>query len=262
MIAARAISLCLLFAFPLLSFSQESEIKHFNARWDTLTVQEREVPGEAIRRLRQDEDFWWLDSNNKQHSSSVILNKKERKRKDGEKGQEGRNRKDGQQYEAVEDEYKPVTSRPWFQAVLWFIILGGFATFLAIYLAGSNIGLFRKKNRVLGKPEESGPMPEDIFAINYQKEIDKAVQDANYRLAVRLHFLRLLKNMADRSLIHYKQDKTNFEYLTEVAAKNFYSSFFRATRNYEYSWYGLFPVSNEAYQTIKKDFDKLEQELK
>jgi hypothetical protein len=97
---------------------------------------------------------------------------------------------------------------------------------------------------------------EDIFAINYQKEIDKAAAAKNYRLAIRLMFLRLLKTMSEQNVIQYKQDRTNFDYLTQLMNTRLYNDFFRITRNYEYVWYGKLSVSDETYAVIKKDFDQ------
>lgn len=231
----------LLLVLPLATLAQEDiidpENKYFYKRYDTLSIEERNVPADVVKRLREDKAFWYMDSTSSLHRKV-------------------------EKNEQNDVQYVPVGRRSWFQGLLWFVIIAGFAVFLGIYLSGSSIGLFRKKNKLQASPEEPGFIPEDIFAINYQREIEKAVAEGNYRLAVRLHFLRLLKDMSDRNLIRYKQDKTNFDYLTELASTSHYSQFFRATRNYEYSWYGLFPVSNDAYRTIKKDFDTLEQQLK
>ena len=106
------------------------------------------------------------------------------------------------------------------------------------------------------------PITEDIFAINYQKEIDKAAAQGNFRLATRLMFLRLLRTMAEKNIIHYQQDKTNMDYLVELNNSPIYRDFFRITRNYEYTWYGLFPLSIDEYQLIRTDFDRLEKELR
>ena len=221
--------------------------KYFYKREDTLSVMERKLPPGSINRIRQDKAFWYMDSTSSLGKSP------------GLKEEQGGHIKDKDKNKP--EEYTPLARRSWFQTLLWIIIMGGFATFLAIYLAGSKVGLFRKKNILRDNQPGQEQMPEDIFAINYQKEIDKAVDQANYRLAVRLQFLWLLKNMSDRNLIRYTQDKTNFDYLSELQPTHFYNPFFRATRNYEYSWYGLFPVSREGYQTIKRDFDLLQQQL-
>lgn len=97
--------------------------------------------------------------------------------------------------------------RTWVQTLLWIIIVGGFAYAIMWYLMDSQVGLFRKKNvpvnNIDGMVEE---MPEDIFAIQYQQEIDKALAQGNYRLAVRIHFLRLLRNLSDKNMIQYKQE--------------------------------------------------------
>lgn len=156
--------------------------------------------------------------------------------------------------------YTPLGQRVWFKTLVWMIIIGCFAAFLVIYLSGSSVGLFRKKNIVF-KDEDEEEMPDDIFAINYQKETEKAVTVKNYRLAVRLMFLNLLKNMSERKVINYKQDKTNFDYLSELYAGSLYTHFFKVTRNYEYSWYGQFPITDEAFLLIKKDFDQFSDQL-
>lgn len=146
-----------------------------------------------------------------------------------------------------------------FQTLLWLIIIGGFATFLIMYLYNSNAGLFRKSNSIA--TGEADRETTDIFSINYQKEIDKAVSKSDYRLAIRLMFLRLLKNLSDRNIIQYKQDNTNFDYLLQLQPTGMYADFFRITRNYEYSWYGQFEVDKDKFDVIKKDFDHFDRKL-
>ena len=129
------------------------------------------------------------------------------------------------------------------------------------WLAGSHAGLFRRKNKALQTTGEDELITEDIFAINYQKEIDKAEANANYRLAIRLMFLRLLKVMAEKNIIQYKQDRTNLDYLLQLHPTVYYNNFFRITRNYEYSWYGKFEVAEKAYKVIRNDFDQFDRQL-
>ncbi|MEO6612900.1 MAG: hypothetical protein ABIT05_10470 [Chitinophagaceae bacterium] len=197
-----------------------------------LAVQERTVPDSVVKKAQEDKNFWY--------ANAVIEKEKP---------------------EAYSS-YVPVTLRPWFQTLVWFIIIGGFATFLMIYLSNNNIGLFRKKKVLTTAGEEGEEITEDIFAINYQREIDKAAAAGNYRLAVRLMFLRLLKNMAEKNIIRYQQDKTNFDYLMQLHGTSYYPHFFRITRNYEYSWYGKFDISEENYGLIRKDVDHFETGLR
>lgn len=200
---------------------------------DSFFVQQRKVPDSVVKKMQEDDDFWY---------ANAIIEKEKKKQEE-------------------DSSYIPLGQRSWFQTLIWLIIIGGFAAFLMIYLSGSNVGLFRKKSKPMTTDEDEG-ITEDIFAINYQKEIDKAAAQGNYRLAVRLMFLRLLKNMSEKNIIQYKQDKTNLDYLLQLHPTNYYKDFFRITRNYEYSWYGQFEVSEEAYGIIRNDFNHFENGLR
>ncbi|MEI9944834.1 MAG: hypothetical protein WDN26_11500 [Chitinophagaceae bacterium] len=146
-----------------------------------------------------------------------------------------------------------------FRTLLIIIIIIGFASLLAIYLSGNSVGLFRKSKTIA--QAESEEETEDIFAINYQKEIDKATAAGNYRLAIRLMFLRVLRGLADKNVIKFTQDKTNFDYLLQLNNTPWYANFFRLTRNYEYAWYGHFDVDKEKFNVIKKEFESFERQL-
>lgn len=186
----------------------------------------RKLPDSVMKQLRSDDAFWYADE---------VFKKKQQKQGEG------------------------FTSHPVFQTLLWVAIIAGFVIFLIMYLSNSNVRLFRKNSNIGG--EEDNVDTNDIFAINYQREIDKAVGMSNYRLAVRLMFLRLLKNLSDKNIIQYKQDSTNFDYLLQLQPTVMYPDFFKLTRNYEYSWYGQFDIDKEKFALIKTDFDRFERKI-
>lgn len=194
----------------------------------TDTLKFRRLPDDVIKTLREDKAFWYANE---------TFKKREKKQK----------------------EKSGFTAHPVFQTILWLIIIGGFVTFLILYLYNSNAGLFRKSTSIVG--EETEMETNDIFAINYQKEIEKAVGMSNYRLAVRLMFLRLLRDLSDKNIIQYKQDSTNFDYMMQLRSTVMYPDFFRIARNYEYSWYGQFDIDKEKYFIIKKEFENFETRL-
>jgi hypothetical protein len=190
----------------------------------------RELPDTVSSSLRKDEDFWYADVTVKKTITKPGENQK-------------------------------LTDQSWFQSLLWVIIIGGFGVFVMLYLSNSNIGLFRKKNMLLREGDDFTGT-EDIFAINYQKEIDRAAGSSNYRLAIRLMFLRLLKNLSEKNIIQYKPDRTNLDYLHQLSSTRYYHDFFRITRNYEYSWYGQFQVTEETYKIIKTDMERFDPSTK
>ena len=139
------------------------------------------------------------------------------------------------------------------------VIVVLFLGILSWYLLQNNI-VGRKQSISTGKINED-ITGENIFDINYQKEIEKAVNAADYRLAIRLMFLRLLKRLSQKRIIEYKQERTNFDYLSQLYSTGYYNDFFRLTRNYEYTWYGKFNVNREAFGIIKTEFENFYHKL-
>ena len=210
--------------------------KYFLRKWETengsFTLKQRHLPDSLVKKMQAEDAFWYANAEFKKG------NRKKQK----------------------ESSYVPLARRSWFQTLLWLITIGSFAGFIMWWLAGSNVGLFRKKNRIISDGEED-PDTEDIFAINYQKEIDRAANQGNYRLAIRLMFLQLLKTMSEKDIIQYKQGRTNLDFLGQLIATRYYPDFFRITRNYEYSWYGQFEVTKEAYTFIRNNFSNFTRQL-
>lgn len=94
---------------------------------------------------------------------------------------------------------------------------------------------------------------EDIYKIDFQKLISEAIAKKDFRKAVRLHFLLLLKQLTDKNLIQWKIDKTNKDYSVELTNNRFNKQFKEITFLYEYFWYGNFPIDESKYQnTIEK----------
>jgi hypothetical protein len=195
----------------------------------TDTVQLREVPAAVIDSLRKDDAFWYADK---------TFGKKKMKEKE------------------MKDSKLP---SQWMNMTMLVIIVVIFIGLLAWYLFQNNI--IRRKQRFNPEDKEREISEENIFDINYQQEIEKAIDSANYRLAIRLLFLRLLKNLSQKNIIQYKQERTNFDYLSQLSSGRYYKDFFRLTRNYEYAWYGKFDVSKESFGIIKTDFENFDRKL-
>ena len=104
-------------------------------------------------------------------------------------------------------------------------------------------------------------LSEDIFAINYEQELQKAIANNNFRLGVRLLYLHILRIFADNGILQYKMEKTNSDYLAQLYNTTYYRNFFRLTRNFEYVWYGKFDISAEAFQMIQQDYKNLKEQV-
>jgi len=211
---------------------EKEEARAFLPIWpgQTDSIEVRHLDPAAKKAQQEDEAFWYANKSFK----------KEKKQKGSER--------------------EPLIMHPAFQTISWIVVVAGFITFIIIFLSNSNVGIFRK-NRYIGEMENSETDMDDIFAINYQLELDKAAASGNYRFGVRLLYLRLLRNLADRNIINYTQDRTNFDYLAQLQPTGYYTDFFRLTRHYEYSWYGQFPLEQDKFIIIRKEFENFDKRL-
>jgi hypothetical protein len=94
----------------------------------------------------------------------------------------------------------------------------------------------------------------NIHEITFDEEIERAINQRNYRLAVRLLYLRSLKQLSDAGLIHWQIEKTNSAYLSELNNDEYRSSFTVLTRQFEYVWYGDFPIDGSSFQNLNTLF--------
>lgn len=97
---------------------------------------------------------------------------------------------------------------------------------------------------------------------NIKDLIEDAIAKRNYRMAVRYHFLFVLQQLSRRNLIVYDNTKTDQEYLQEIQKPEIKNAFKKINYIYEFVWYGDFPPSIQDYKKIKKEFDKVEMQIR
>jgi len=142
-----------------------------------------------------------------------------------------------------------------------YIIIGAILGFIIWLFIRLNPAMsFTKKGEnpdVILSEEEKIITQQDIPLL-----IKEALQQQNYRLAVRYYYLLILKMLKDQQVIDYQFQKTNHEYLDEIEAADLRENFDQITRIYDFIWYGNFPVNNEDYLLAEKAFESMQEELK
>jgi hypothetical protein len=99
-------------------------------------------------------------------------------------------------------------------------------------------------------PLKGGVLEEDIHSLDFEKLIREAVQQQQYRLAIRLLFLQALKLLADHHHIHWQPGKTNHDYLEELTDDRLRSGFSELNFYFEYAWYGNFTISPKLFAKV------------
>ncbi len=143
-----------------------------------------------------------------------------------------------------------------YENVWQYVILAAVAG-LAVYLLAKAevLGfLFPRKAQATGMDYEN--LAEDIQEINFDAAIDEAIAVRNFRLAVRLLYLQTLRQLTNAGHIAYKPDKTNRQYVQELANTALQSDFAKLTRQFEFVWYGDFPVDNSQFTIIRDEFNQ------
>ncbi|TKC07601.1 hypothetical protein [Pedobacter frigoris] len=131
--------------------------------------------------------------------------------------------------------------------------------FAVIKIIGADLAIFSKKSKAIQIPYYE--TDDNIHEINFNEEIDKAISSGNYRLAVRLLYLLSLKQLNDKSLIHWLPEKTNQTYLSEIKDENNRIQFSTLTRQFEYIWYGEFMISKDNFTLVKNSFEQFNSQI-
>jgi len=102
---------------------------------------------------------------------------------------------------------------------------------------------------------------EDINHISFDEAIRDAIENKNFRLATRLLYLQSLKRLSDRGYIDWQINKTNSDYIAEVAGKAWQVLFKKLTYQFEYTWYGEKNISGEEFQSLQGQFQQFNNQL-
>ncbi len=99
---------------------------------------------------------------------------------------------------------------------------------------------------------------EQLMGIDFEAEIAQAIQQKQWRFAVRLTYLHALKLLADAEWLAVKKGKTNRDYLYELSGKQVEKDFERLSFIFDYTWYGHFEASDIILAQAKDHFDKIQ----
>lgn len=100
---------------------------------------------------------------------------------------------------------------------------------------------------------------EHIDDVETKSALQIALENGNYRLAVRLQFIASLQMLNTGALILWQKEKTNRDYLRELSGNKLFGPFGKIAHIYEYVWYGNHEVDHDSYFAISPSFDQFNQ---
>ncbi|NMN38445.1 DUF4129 domain-containing protein [Pedobacter sp. SG918] len=139
----------------------------------------------------------------------------------------------------------------------------GLGVALIIFIVVKVIGaekIFTKKPKETILPYDV--ITENIHEIDYEQELQRLVAERKFRLAVRLLYLRALKKLSDAEIIQWQPDKTNYNYLMEISKPELRNDFSQLTLQFDYIWYGDFPIDEVKFDPINQSFNQFNNQIK
>lgn len=103
---------------------------------------------------------------------------------------------------------------------------------------------------------------DEIQESDLDKFLRKALQSNDYKMAIRVYYLMIIKGLSDKELIKWKKDKTNSAYVRELRTTKYYDQFRQITRDFEKSWFGEQEISQTTFQKLQPEFQRFVRVIK
>ena len=147
---------------------------------------------------------------------------------------------------------------PVVKSIFWILAIG-FISFI-LYRLFLGEGIFRR-NRKLDRSGETNEEEAMSDPDSYDRLIKDAIAIGNFRLALRYRYIQTLQRLSAKGAINFSVDKTNYEYIREIAPARLQKDFASITYNYEYVWYGRFDINEQKYGRMQNEVNLFTQKI-
>ena len=141
-----------------------------------------------------------------------------------------------------------------FFKVFFFILVIGLLAYITLRLMGNSVFLSNKRVDRNNLDYSIEKVEADIHQSDLEGFARHALDKQDYKLAIRLYFLQILKELSVSKLIKWKRDKTNNEYIREMRSHEFFKDFRHLTRQFERVWYGDVNVQEKEFNVLRPQF--------
>jgi hypothetical protein len=142
--------------------------------------------------------------------------------------------------------------------IIAYIVVGGLIIFLVYYFflhfKGSDSGAKIEVNF------DETP-PSEIPKSELERRLEAALANEDYREAIRIYFIFIIKDLATKDWIKWEREKTNYSYLMEMRSKPQFELFNEVVSVYDVVWYGNYTISKSLYETVEPKFKQLLKEI-
>lgn len=102
---------------------------------------------------------------------------------------------------------------------------------------------------------------ENIHEANLEGLLQQALANKNYRIALRLNFLILIRSLSQKEKIFWAKEKTNWEYYSELKDRLMADQFKAIVNTFEVYWYGDRVLTESGYLATEPLFQSIHSQL-
>lgn len=125
---------------------------------------------------------------------------------------------------------------------------------------------FLESNTRIAQSNQGPVLLEQIEDNLHESDLEKALRLAldakDYRMAIRLYYLTIIKELSLRDWIKWKRDKTNGQYVREMVDKPEGKNFRTLTTAFERAWYSDEEIVLKHYEVLSPQFQSFISSLK
>lgn len=174
---------------------------------------------------------------------------------------------DGDKY--VESQPYEHNSTPWnlnLGPLAQVILIVGVVLLLALLVfALVKMGLFNPNTQIkktLDKPTLLGDIEDNLHESDLERALRLALEAKDYRMAIRIYYLSIIKELSLLERIQWKRDKTNGQYVKEMMEQPDGAAFRALTVSFERAWYSDETIVLQHFNALNPQFQSFINSLK
>lgn len=141
-----------------------------------------------------------------------------------------------------------------------YLLMGGLVIYLLVrFFVGENVSsIFSNKS---SGTIDLNLSEDHIDNIDLNALLMSALEQKDYRLAIRYQYLKALKSLSRTGIIDWHYEKTNWDYQREIKAPTIQLIFKEVSYLYDYIWYGEQIIDEKKYHAAEARFVALENQI-
>jgi len=216
------------------------------------SIETNETISEEVEKTADTRTSLWSDEQWKKAKEGIDYKKPEEEKEEEEEEKEEKEETSNDNSTNIGEWLKTLFTSPAGKIVAISVIIG-LLVFLLVRLL-LNRTSDKKVNAIptdvyLWQNEDDIPEETDM-----ERHLREALESGNYKIAVRILYLIVIRQLHENNFIKWKKDKTNRDYLNEMRQRDDYRNFREVTHIYEVVWYGDYDLSTAEFEKIQSVF--------